>query len=304
MRLVVALGGNALLQRGERPDAAVQLGHIRAAATALAPLIAEHEVLLVHGNGPQVGLLALESAGDSTLSRPYPLDVLGAMTQGMVGYWLAQALRSVGVTRPVVAVITQTVVSADDPAFAHPTKQVGAVYSHEAAVRHQRSRGWDVAPDGEGWRRVVASPRPLRVVEQPVIEHLLELGSTVICGGGGGAPVVEDDTGRLKGVEAVVDKDWTAVTLAIALQADELVVLTDVSAVLRDVGTPQARAVRELQLDEIPRISLGAGSMRPKVEACAHFVAVTGRQARIGALADAAQVLRGAAGTAIVAVRR
>jgi carbamate kinase len=303
MRLVVALGGNALLQRGDRPDADVEIGRIRDAAAALAPVLTEHQVLLVHGNGPQVGLLALESEADVNLTRPYPLDALGAQTQGMVGYWLAQALRNAGVAGPVVSVVTQTIVDADDPAFAHPTKFVGAVYAHQTALAHSKARGWAVAADGTRWRRVVASPRPVRIVERPIIEHLLESGVSVICGGGGGAPVVEEG-GLLRGVEAVVDKDWTAAILAIALDADQLVVLTDVEAVMREFGTPRATAIRQLDLDQIRDARFSAGSMAPKVAACAHFVIATGRTAAIGRLDQAPQVLNGAAGTAIVASKR
>lgn len=299
MRLIVAVGGNALLQRGEKPDAAVQLEHVRIAAAALAPLLDQHQVLLVHGNGPQVGLLARESEGDVTLSRPYPLDALGAQTQGMVGYWLGQALINAGVTKPVVTIVTQTVVMPHDPAFTSPTKLVGAVYSHEAALERQRTRGWHIARDGTGWRRVVASPAPVRIIEQPVIAQLLEFGAAVICAGGGGAPVVASG-GQLRGVEAVVDKDWTAAILAIAIDADELLVLTDVPAVMRDFGTPEASPIRELDLEQVGGSIFGAGSMGPKVQACAHFLTVTGRPARIGSLAQAGQVLQGKAGTTIL----
>ena len=300
MRLVIALGGNALLRRGEVPDASVQLDHVRAAALSLAPLIEEHEVLLVHGNGPQVGLLAIESAGDTTLSRPYPLDALGAQTQGMVGYWLCQALTNAGLSRPVVAVVTQTVVSAADPAFDAPDKPIGSVYSHQVALERQQDHGWSIAPDGDGWRRTVASPRPERIVEHPVVLALLRSGTAVICAGGGGAPVVTGDVGHLRGVEAVVDKDWVASMLAVAVDADELLVLTDVSQVVRDFGTDRAVALDTLTVAEIGRMEFAAGSMGPKVAACAQFATTTGRPARIGALEQAADVLGGKAGTAVV----
>lgn len=301
MRLVIALGGNALLRRGEVPDATVQLEHVRAAARALAPVLEEHEVLLVHGNGPQVGLLAIESAGDTTLSRPYPLDALGAQTQGMVGYWLCQALSNAGLTRPVVAVVTQTVVSAEDPAFHAPDKPIGSVYSREVALERQQDHGWSIAPDGDGWRRTVASPRPVRIVEEPVVLQLLRSGTAVVCAGGGGAPVVTDEmAGHLRGVEAVVDKDWVASMLAVAVDADELLVLTDVPQVVRGFGTDRATPIDTLSVAEIGRTAFAAGSMGPKVAACAHFSAATGRPARIGALEQAGQVLRGVAGTAVV----
>lgn len=298
---MIALGGNALLRRGEVPDAAVQLEHVRVAADVLAPVLQEHEVVLVHGNGPQVGLLALESAGDITLSRPYPLDALGAQTQGMVGYWLGQALVNAGLKRPVVTVVTQTVVSGDDPAFASPDKLIGAVLPHPVALQRQQDDGWSIARDGDGWRRTVPSPRPVRVVEHSVIELLLRAGTAVICAGGGGAPVVADETGALHGVEAVVDKDWVACLLAVALAADELLVLTDVAQVVRDFGTDAATPVATLSAAEIARTTFAAGSMGPKVAACAHFATTTGRPARIGALEQARQVLAGTAGTSVVA---
>jgi carbamate kinase len=296
---MVALGGNALLQRRERPDAVVQQQHIRAAAAALAPLAAEHQLILCHGNGPQIGLLALESDADRTLSAPYPLDALGAQTQGMIGYWLAQELRNAGVSQPVVAVVTQTVVDAADPAFAAPTKFVGAVYSREEAERLAADRGWQVAADGTGWRRVVASPEPQRVLEEGAIRLLLDAGALVVCGGGGGVPVVQDGSGRFTGVEAVVDKDLTAARIAVAMGADRLLLLTDVPAVMRDFGTPDATALQVLPLADVAALQLPAGSMGPKVQACARFTSATGHPSSIGALADAVAVLSGAAGTTI-----
>ena len=300
MRLVVALGGNALLRRGEVPDASVQLKHVRAAARALAPLLEEHEVLLVHGNGPQVGLLAIESASDTTLSRPYPLDALGAQTQGMVGYWLCQALGNAGLSRPVVTVVSQTVVDADDPAFAAPDKLVGVVYSEPVARARERDDGWTIARDGDGWRRTVPSPLPVRLVELPVVLQLLRSGVADICAGGGGAPVVTDGAAGLRGIEAVVDKDRVAALLAIAVDADELLVLTDVPQVIRDHGTDAATPLAVLSVQEIDRTTFAAGSMGPKVQACAQFTTTTGRPSRIGALEQAVQVLAGTAGTTVI----
>ncbi|MHA6781954.1 carbamate kinase [Pseudonocardia saturnea] len=302
MRIVVAIGGNALLERGEPPEAAVQLGHIQKAAHALAPLAAEHELIICHGNGPQVGLLAQESAADRTLRRPYPLDALGAQTQGMIGYWLAQSLRNAGVTRPVLAVVTQTVVDPADPAFADPTKFVGPVYSYGHAQRLADLRGWTIAPDGEQWRRVVPSPDPLRIVEQDSINALVATGTVVVCGGGGGAPVI--DAADLRGVEAVVDKDLTAALLAVEVDADRLVLLTDVAGVQSRFGTPRAELLPRLDLDELADMSFPAGSMGPKVDACRRFVAATGRTAAIGALADATAVLVGANGTTITTTKQ
>ncbi|MBC8092713.1 MAG: carbamate kinase [Pseudonocardia sp.] len=297
MRVVVALGGNALLERGEPPEAAVQLGHIQKAAHALAQLAAEHELIICHGNGPQVGLLALESAADRSLSRPYPLDALGAQTQGMIGYWLTQSLRNAGVTKPVLAVVTQTVVDPADPAFADPAKFVGPVYPHDQAQRLADLRGWTIAPDGEHWRRVVPSPTPQRIVEQYSIDALVAAGTVVVCGGGGGAPVI--DAAGLRGVEAVVDKDLTATLLAVAVDADRLLLLTDVPGVMARFGTPDAAVLPRLDLDELADMTFPAGSMGPKIDACRRFVTATGRPAAIGALADASAVLAGANGTTI-----
>jgi carbamate kinase len=299
MRIVVALGGNALLERGEKPDAGIQLEHVRTAAHALAPLAGEHELIICHGNGPQVGMLALESEADPSLTHPYPLDVLVAQTQGMIGYWLAQSLRNAGVTKPVVCMITQTLVDPADPAFAAPAKFVGAVYPRDRAQRLVDQHGWVIARDGDQWRRVVPSPRAHRIVEQESITRLIESGMVVICGGGGGAPVIDTGTGQLRGVEAVIDKDLTAALLAISVHADRLLVLTDVPAVMQHFGTPQAKALSHLDLDELPHLQFPSGSMAPKIDACGSFVAATGRQATIGALSDVAALLAGTAGTTI-----
>jgi carbamate kinase len=302
MRIVVALGGNALLRRGERPDAGPQLAHIEAAAAALAPLARDHELVLCHGNGPQVGLLALESGADRSLSRAYPLDALVAQTQGMIGYWLSQALTNAGAGKPVLALVTQVLVDAADPAFQAPTKFIGPVYERAEADGLAAAHGWTVAPDGPHWRRVVPSPLPVRVLEQGVVEQLLRSGAVVVCGGGGGAPVTDDGTGRLQGVEAVVDKDLTAALLAIAVQADRLLVLTDVAAVMDHYGTPSAVALPVLTLDQLEGRQFPAGSMGPKIDACVQFVRATGRPATIGALTDAAALLEGAAGTTVRSV--
>jgi carbamate kinase len=303
MLLVVALGGNALLMRGERPDALVQRRHVRAAAEALAPLASRHTLVLCHGNGPQVGVLAVESENDPELTHPFPLDVLGAQTQGMIGYWLAQELGNAGVAAPAVAIVTQTVVDRADPAFGTPTKFVGSGYPEQEAHRLAAEHGWTVAKDTAGWRRVVASPQPRLVVELPTIRALVANGTTVICGGGGGVPVVTGRHGRLDGVQAVVDKDLTAALLAIELDADRLIVLTDVTAVKQDFGTPRERSLATVDVDGLRAMDFPAGSMAPKVEACTRFVTATGRPAAIGALQDAAAVLAGEAGTAITTSR-
>ncbi len=301
MRIVIALGGNALLQRGDRPDASVQLVHVRAAAQALAPLANEHDLLICHGNGPQVGMLALESASDSTLTRPYPLDDLVAQTQGMIGYWLIQSLRNAGVVKPILSLITQTQVDPADPAFADPSKFVGRGYFQEQAQALATQHAWTVAADGDRWRRVVASPEPQRIVEQASVNALLETGAVVVCGGGGGAAVTEDSDGHLAGVEAVVDKDYVAAMLGIAVGADRLLVLTDVSAVMTGFGTPNEAPLTRVGLDELAGMSVPAGSMAPKIEGCRRFVAATGGSASIGALTDAAALLAGTAGTTITA---
>jgi carbamate kinase len=303
MRVVVALGGNALLERDERPDAAIQRRHVRQAAAALAPLAADHQLVLCHGNGPQVGVLALESQADTSLSRPYPLDVLVAQTQGMIGYWLVQEFGNAGVARRVACVVSQTVVDPSDPAFGHPTKFIGTSYSQDEAQALATRLGWAVAADGPRWRRVVASPRPQGLAEIETVRSLVDAGVLVVCGGGGGVPVVRSDNGELTGVEAVVDKDLTAAELAIALQADRLLVLTDVPAVIRGYGTPDARPIQAIDTAALSVMTFPAGSMGPKVEACIRFVTATGQPAAIGALGDAAGIVAGRAGTTIRAAR-
>jgi carbamate kinase len=298
VRIVVALGGNALLRRGERPDAAIQLSHVAQAAPGLAKLALEHETVLVHGNGPQVGLLALESDDDSSLTRPYPLGDLVAETQGLIGCWLQQALANAGLHTPVVTVVTQTVVDRQDPAFGSPTKFVGSAYSTGQAGELARERGWAVKQDGDRWRRVVASPLPQRIVELAVAETLLRSGVTVILAGGGGVPVVEDAAG-LHGVDAVVDKDHTAALVAESLRADLLVILTDVPAVLVDFGLKTERQLHAIDVRELESLSFPAGSMGPKVEAACQFVRATGRRAAIGSLDEVADVVAGSSGTQV-----
>lgn len=298
MRVVIALGGNALLRRGERPDAAVQLAHLAAAAPALAGIAAEHEVVVVHGNGPQVGLLALESVADESLSRAYPLSDLVAETQGVIGYWIQQALANAGLQRPVVTLVTQTVVDAADPAFDDPTKFVGTGYPEDVAHTIAAKNGWLVRRDGADWRRVVPSPLPQRVVEIDVAELLLQNRTTVVFGGGGGVPVIETATG-LAGVEAVVDKDFVAALIATELHADLLIMLTDVSAVFADYGTPNTQALGSITVDELESLSFPAGSMGPKVSAACRFVRATKGRAAIGSLDEAHAVLAGTAGTQV-----
>lgn len=299
MRIVVALGGNALLQRGERPDASVQEQNVQRAVHALAPIAAEHDLVVTHGNGPQVGVLALQSASDPRLTTPYPFDVLGAQTQGMIGYWLLQAMQNALPGRQVAAIINQTLVEASDPAFEEPTKFVGEVYDEGEARRLEEQRGWTMRRDGEHWRRVVGSPRPQRVIETRLIRLLLDNEAVVVCAGGGGVPVIRNEQGRLEGVEAVVDKDLTASVLAEALEADALLVLTDVPAVMRGFRTPEEEPIRRATPAALRREEFPSGSMGPKVDAVCRFVELTGDMGAIGRLEDAEAVLRGEAGTVV-----
>jgi carbamate kinase len=299
MRIVIAIGGNALLERGQRPDAAIQQANARRAVAALAPLAAEHEVVVTHGNGPQVGMLAIQSAADPTLRAPFPFDVLGAQTQGMIGYWLLQALQNALPGRQVAAILDQTLVSAADPAFAAPTKFVGPVYDRGTADRLVAAHGWAIAQDGPSWRRVVPSPAPQRIVETRLIRQLLESRTLVVCAGGGGIPVVRNSAGQLAGVEAVVDKDLATAVLAESLDADALLLLTDVPAVQRGFGGPHPEAILRSTPGDLRRERFAAGSMGPKVEAVCRFVELTGDMAAIGALNDAAAILAGKAGTIV-----
>jgi carbamate kinase len=299
VRIVVALGGNALLKRGEPPDAANQIANVALAVEALAPLARQHELVVTHGNGPQIGVLAVESASDPRLSAPYPLDVLGAQTQGMIGYWLLQAFQNALPGRQVASMLNQTLVLAHDPALDNPTKFVGEVYQEEEALRLADDLGWTVRQDGNGWRRVVGSPKPQRVVETRMIRLLLRSGAVVVCAGGGGVPVVRNERGKLRGLEAVIDKDLTAAVLAEALEADVLMVLTDVPNVIRDYGTPQAEPISRITPGALRREIFPAGSMGPKVDAVCRFVELTGDMAAIGRLQDAEAIMAGDAGTIV-----
>ncbi|MFE7172400.1 carbamate kinase [Streptomyces sp. NPDC057616] len=300
MRIVVALGGNALLHRGERPDASVQQANIDRVATALAALAMDHELVITHGNGPQIGLLAMESATDPALSAPYPLHLLGAQTQGLIGSLLACALHNALPGRHIATLVTHTLVRSDDPAFDRPTKFVGQLHSRKAAQALAARRGWTFAEDTGGWRRVVPSPRPERIVETDMIHDLLGAGAMVICAGGGGVPVTADrDTGALTGQEAVIDKDLTAALLAEDLKADFLLVLTDVPNVYEHYGTPERRPILDATPAQLRAGSFPDGSMGPKTEAAARFVEHTGALAAIGALDAAYEIVHGRSGTLI-----
>ncbi|MFI9162234.1 carbamate kinase [Kitasatospora aureofaciens] len=304
MRIVAALGGNALLQRGEHPDAAVQQHHVHDAARSLAELVlAGHELVITHGNGPQVGMLAVESESDPALTVPYPLDVLGAQTQGMIGTLLVRELTGRLPGRAVTALVTHTEVDSHDPAFQHPDKFIGGQLTEPRARTMELDRGWTTARDGAHHRRVVPSPEPRAIVELPAIRALLATGSVVIAAGGGGVPVVRNpDTGLLRGVEAVVDKDRTAALLAEQLDADALLILTDVTHVFTRFGAAHPGALTTVTPQRLRELDLPAGSMRPKAEAAAAFAEHTGNLAAIGPLDNALGALLGTTGTTVRAL--
>ena len=294
---VVALGGNALLRRGEKLEASAQLRAARHAATLLGPAVERFRLVVTHGNGPQVGLLALMSdAYDG--ADPYPLDVLDAESEGQIGYVIELELDNAIDTHDTVALITRVVVDESDPAFSDPTKFIGPTYDEATARRLGGERAWAVKPDGEDWRRVVPSPEPRRIVQLPAIRRLVESGFVVVCAGGGGVPVVEEGSGH-RGVEAVIDKDLCSALLAIGLEADVLVLATDVDAVFLDWGGPGGRAIAGTTPAELRGLDLPAGSMGPKVEACCRFAEATGGRAAIGALDDLSELLDGTRGTQV-----
>jgi carbamate kinase len=299
MRVVVAIGGNALLERGEVLSAETQQRNMARAAGALAQLADGNEMVLVHGNGPQVGLLALEGEAFKE-APPFPLDVLGAESQGMIGYVIAQELRNVMPHRQIATLITQTQVDPDDPAFDAPSKPIGPVYSEAEARALADERGWQVAADGDYFRRVVPSPQPAGILEFQTIRLLAGEGTVVICAGGGGVPVIVGARGQTRGVEAVIDKDLAASLLARKLGADRLIILTDVDAVYEDWGTARARKIGEAKSAQLRAMPFAKGSMGPKVDAVCRFVEETGRPAAIGSLKEAASVADGTAGTQIL----
>ncbi len=309
-RIVVALGGNALMRRGEPGSMEAQRGNLRVAARAVVDLhVGGHELVLTHGNGPQVGYLAIEADAARAEVPPPPLDVLVAESQGQIGYLLTEALHAELLRRgrscDVVAVLTRTLVAADDPAFSHPTKPVGPMYDEATARRLASEHGWTIAADGAGWRRVVPSPEPLEIVEGPAVRRLVDGGAITIASGGGGIPVRRADGAFLVGVEAVVDKDLAAVVLAEAVDADALLLLTDVTAVHARWRQPDAEPIARLSIrDAVNGIRDGtfaAGSMGPKVMAAVRFAERTGGLAAIGALERATDVLEGRSGTVVVA---
>jgi carbamate kinase len=299
--VVVALGGNALLKRGEPMTAEVQRENVRHAAPALAAVAKEHQLVLSHGNGPQVGLLALQAAAYTEV-EPYPLDVLGAQTEGMIGYVLEQELGALLPEESSLAtLLTMVEVDAQDPAFADPTKFVGPVYDKAEADRLAGEKGWIFKEDGDRWRRVVPSPQPKRIVELRAIRWLLEKGVVVICAGGGGIPTTHagDGGAGLVGVEAVIDKDLASELLARDVDADVFVMVTDVDGVYADWGTPRQRLLRDVTPEELRAESFAAGSMGPKVEAAVRFADRTGGRAAIGSLEQIEGIVEGTAGTQV-----
>ncbi len=301
MRIVVALGGNALLKRGEPMTAEVQRANVKVAAQALAEIAREHQLVISHGDGPQVGLLALQAAAYHP-DEAYPLDVLGAQTEGMIGYMIEQELGNLlPFEVPFATLLTMVEVDVNDPAFQNPTKFVGPVYEKADADRLAAENGWVFKQDGAEWRRVVPSPVPQRIFEHRPIRWLLEHGTIVICAGGGGIPTMYEPGAnrRLVGVEAVIDKDLCSELLARELEADLLVMLTDADAVYVDWGQPSQRAIRRVPASALSAMPFAAGSMGPKVEAACRFVNATGNTAAIGALPDLSRILAGQAGTTV-----
>lgn len=300
MKILVALGGNALLKRGEPLTATNQRANINIAAERISRITDDNQVVVAHGNGPQVGLLALQSAAYTEVEA-YPLDVLGAESEAMIGYMLEQELGNVlPPEQRIVTILTMTEVDRNDPAFDNPTKFIGPVYDQEMAEQLAEQKGWVVKPDGPYYRRVVASPLPKRIIEQEAINHLVDKNTMVICAGGGGIPTYLDENQKLHGVEAVIDKDLCSALLAENLDADLLVIATDVEGVYQGWGTPDQEMLSTLKVSEIDELNLAAGSMGPKVQAARNFVQHTGKRAVIGALADIEDLVLGKAGTTVI----
>ncbi len=298
MLVVIALGGNALIRRGQPPEVEIQRQNIKLAAKAIAEVAKEHQVVVTHGNGPQVGLLAMQAEAYKQVT-PYPLDVLDAETEGAIGYLIEQELCNQLPERQIVTLLTQIEVDPHDPALANPTKPIGSVYSETEAKKLAQERGWAIALDGNVYRRVVPSPEPKRILELLTIRLLVKVGALVVCAGGGGIPVVVTPAGSIRGVEAVIDKDLATALLAKELQADALLLLTDVDAVYTNWNTPEAQPIKTITPQQLRHYSFAPGSMQPKVEAACRFVEATKSMAGIGKLEDAAAILSGDRGTIV-----
>lgn len=300
MRIVVALGGNALARRGEPMTVARQRENVAIACKALAPVAQKHELVISHGNGPQVGMLALQSAAYDT-ETAYPFDVMGAQTEGMIGYFIEQELGNLlPMEKSLATLLTMVEVDPKDPAFQDLSKFVGPIYDEQTAKSLAADNGWTVKPDGDSWRRVVASPQPKRIFELKPIKWMLENGAVVVCAGGGGIPTMyEPGTRTLVGVEAVIDKDLASSVLARDLDADLLVIATDTPNVFLDWGTENQRAISSANPEALAEITFPAGSMGPKVEAAAAFASATGKTAAIGSLEQLEALIAGKAGTHI-----
>ncbi len=299
MRIVVALGGNALLKRGEPLTAYAQRENIKIAAQALARIAINNELIITHGNGPQVGLLALQGNAYKP-DELYPLDILGAETEGMIGYMIEQEMSNlVAAERPLATLLTMVEVDPNDPAFNNPTKFIGPVYEEEEAQKLAKDNHWTIKPDGQKWRRVVPSPLPRRIFEIRPIRWLLEKNTIVIASGGGGIPTLYDAENRLKGVEAVIDKDLSSELLARELDADLYIMATDVQAVYLYWATPQQRGIKSINPADLAHYDFAAGSMGPKVSAARQFAEKTGNVAAIGSLEQLEQIVNGSAGTQV-----
>jgi carbamate kinase len=299
MRIVVALGGNALSRKGEVPSALNQRENVKTAARALAPVASKHELIISHGNGPQVGMLALQAASYNQV-EPYPLDILGAETEGMIGYMIEQELGNLlPFEKPFATILTMVEVDEKDPAYKRPSKPIGPVYGKQEADKIASSQGWTMAKTGKGWRRVVPSPHPKRIFEIRPIKWLLEKGAIVICAGGGGIPTAYDDDGNLRGADVVIDKDRASALLAAEIDADLLILATDVDGVYRHWGTSSATKIDKISPDELQKLDFSKGSMGPKVEAACFFVDRPQRSAVIGAVADLEEMVFLRSGTII-----
>ena len=300
MRIVIALGGNALLRRGEEMTAENQRKNIQLAVKSLAPIAGQNELVISHGNGPQVGLLSLQSAAYKEVEE-YPLDILGAQTEGMIGYMIEQELGNLlPIEIPIASILTMVEVDPEDPAFDNPTKPIGPIYTKEEAEKLKKEKGWSIKLDGEHWRRVVASPEPHRIFQLRPIHWLLEKNTIVICAGGGGIPTIYNKEGNLEGVEVVIDKDRASSLLAFELEADVLIMATDTEGVYLDWGTDSEKIISETTPEEIKKYDFDIGSMGPKVEAACSFVERSGQRAVIGSLKDIEKMVNGTAGTQFI----